>query len=224
MALLPTPALAQQSDNAADVVGWLVPGLRWQPDSSRWEVSAAFNSTRNDHLRHPWVQAGLLQLGYHWPRLTLAGAYISGPVSGLGSVRLTQLHLASAPSRRRGQPRGQLTLDCLHLLPAETQGPPRPATWRVRTLVGLEPPLGRHLTLLLNTEPFVYRSTGWLQEVRSQAGLRWQPAPRLRLEAIYWNWWSEYEPRRVRWQHTLLLTATAALGTPPPAPVFRPLY
>ncbi|MDF7813809.1 hypothetical protein [Hymenobacter sp. YC55] len=85
----------------------------------------------------------------------------------------------------------------------------------MRTLVGIVPPLNSHLSLVLNTEPFVYRADAWLQEVRSQAGLQFASRSGITAQALYWNWWAGYEPRRVRWQHTVLLTATFHLNKMP---------
>ena len=95
----------------------------------------------------------------------------------------------------------------------------------MRTLVGIVPRLSPHLSLVLNTEPFLYRTDTWLREVRSQVGLQFQPSARATVQALYWNWWAGYEPRRVRWQHTILLTGTFVLHElhRSPQPVNRPV-
>jgi hypothetical protein len=69
-----------------------------------------------------------------------------------------------------------------------------------------------HLQLVLNTEPFAYRTVTWFRGVRSQVGLEFHLWPGITAQALYWNWWTGYGERRVRWQHTVLLTATFRLA------------
>lgn len=109
-------------------------------------------------------------------------------------------------------------VDCLALLPTPYQGRERAALYQVRTLVGIQPLLQPRVHLVLNTEPFVYRTDGWLAEIRLQVGVQLRPVAHLTVQALYWNWWAGYESRRVDWQHTIYLTATLALGRGGPPP------
>lgn len=204
------PARAQQQ---ADLVSWNWVSARFQPDSSRWAAEIAPNYVAYHNLTRTFLRVGLGRVSYTLPRQHLAAAlvYVVGSADQQGTSHLAQFQVGQPLATWALRPRWQLTLDRLWFTPQRYEGQLRAPTYRVRTLVGLVPQLSPHLSLVVNTEPFVYRTDSWLEEVRSQAGLQWQPSARATLQALYWNWWAGYEPRRVRWQHVILLTGTIQL-------------
>ncbi|WP_324678144.1 hypothetical protein [Hymenobacter sp. GOD-10R] len=207
LTLQPRIGRAQQQ---ADLVGWTWASVQWQPDSSRWALEISPNYVVYQNLTRTFLRLGLGRVSYAWPRqqLTLSLLYEVGPADQRGTLQLARLYLGQELATRRLHPRWQLSLDRLWFTPELFESQERPPIYRVRTLVGIVPPLSHHLSLVLNTEPFVYRTDTWLQEVRSQVGLQFAPRAGITAQALYWNWWAGYEPRRVRWQHTVLLTAT----------------
>ena len=210
LVLQPRIGRAQQR---ADFVSWNWVSVKWQPDSSRWALEASPNYVAYEHLSRTFLRVGLGRVSYALPRqqLTLSLVYVVGAADQRGIAQLAQLQVGQNLFTRPARPRWQLTLDRLWFTPTLYEGQLRAPTYRVRTLVGVGPRLGPRLGLVLNNEPFVYRTCTWLQEVRSQVGLQFQPKAGITAQALYWNWWAGYEPRRVRWQHTVLLTATFLL-------------
>jgi hypothetical protein len=210
LALQPIVSRAQHQ---ADLVSWSWASLKWQPDSSRWALEASPNYVAYENLTRTFLRLGLGRVTYAWPRqqLTLSLVYLAGAADQRGTMQLARLYVGQALINRALHPRWQLSLDRLWFAPTRYEGQQRQPTYRVRTLVGIVPPLSPHLSLVLNTEPFLYRTDAWLQEVRSQVGLQFDPKATITTQVIYWNWWAGYEPRRVRWQHTVLLTATFRL-------------
>ncbi|WP_143436656.1 hypothetical protein [Hymenobacter crusticola] len=210
LALQPRIGRAQQH---SDLVSWNWVSAKWQPDSSRWALEASPNYVAYQNLTRTFLRVGLGRVSYTLPRqqLTLCLAYVAGAADQLGTAQLAQFQVGQLLARRVLHPRWQLTLDRLWFTPMRYEGRERQPTYRVRTLVGVVPQLTPHLSLVLNTEPFLYRTDTWLQEVRSQVGLQFQLTTGITAQALYWNWWAGYEPRRVRWQHTALLTATILL-------------
>lgn len=208
--LLPLAGQAQQ----ADLVSWNWASARLQLDSSRWALEAAPNYVAYHNLTRTFLRVGLGRVSYTAPRLRLRSSlvFVTGAADQQGTTHLAQLQLGQPLADWKLRPLWQLTLDCLWFTPQLYDGQVRQATYRVRTLVGIVPRLGPHMSLVLNTEPFLYRTNSWLREVRSQAGLQVQPSSRITVQALYWNWWAGYEPRRVRWQHTVLLTGTFQLN------------
>ncbi len=206
----PRTTRAQQQ---SDLVSWNWVSARFQPDSSRWAGEVAPNYVAYQNLSRTFLRVGLGRVSYTLPRQQLSAAlvYVVGSADQQGTSHLAQLQLGQPLAKWALRPRWQLTLDRLWFTPRRYEGQLRPPTYRVRTLVGFVPQLSPHLSLVLNTEPFVYRTASWLQEVRSQAGLQFQPSAYLTVQALYWNWWAGYEPRRVRWQHIILLTSTIQL-------------
>lgn len=197
----------------ADLVSWNWTSVRLQPDSSRWALEVAPSYVAYQNLTRTFLRLGLARVNYTWPRpqLTLALVYEAGCADQRGMLHLTQLQASQALANRALHPHWQLTLDRLWFTPTLYEGQERQPIYRFRTLVGIAPQLSPRLSLVVNTEPFVYRTATWLQEVRSQAGLQLHPWPGIRAQVLYWNWWAGYAPRRVRWQHTVLLTATLSL-------------
>jgi hypothetical protein len=210
LALQPRLGQAQQQ---TDLVSWNWVSVKWQPDSRRWALEASPNYVAYENLTRTFLRVGLGRVSYTWPRqqLTLSLVYVAGLADQLNTAQLAQVQVGRELTAQSLHSRWQLTLDRLWFTPTRYEGRERQATYRVRTLVGIRPPLGPYLSLLLNTEPFVYRTDTWAQEVRSQAGLQFQPMAGITAQALYWNWWAGYEPRRVRWQHTVLLTCTLTL-------------
>jgi hypothetical protein len=206
LAFQPISSQAQQSD----LVSWNWVSLKIQPDSSRWALEVSPNYVAYENLTRTFLRLGLGRISYVWPKqqLTLCLVYEAGAADQRGTLQLAQFQVDQVLATRALHPRWQLTLDRLAFTPTLYEGLERQPVYRVRTLVGAVPPLSPHLSLVLNTEPFVYRTGAWLQEVRSQVGLRFNPNASITAQALYWNWWVDYEPRRVHWQHTLLLTAT----------------
>jgi hypothetical protein len=200
---------AQQSD----LVSWNWASVKWQPDSSRWALEVSPNYVAYEHLTRTFLQTGLGRISYTWPRqqLMLCLVYEVGAADQRGTLQLAQFQVGQALATRALHPRWQLTLDRLWFTPILYESQQRQPIYRVRTLVGIVPHLSSHLSLVLNTEPFVYRTDTWLQEVRSQVGLRFGSKAGIMVQALYWNWWVNYEPRRVHWQHTMLLTGTFQL-------------
>jgi hypothetical protein len=187
--------------------------LKWQPDSSRWALEASPNYVAYQNLSHTFLRVGLGRVSYALPRqqLMLSLVYVVGAADQRGTAQLAQFQVGQDLATWAARPRWQLTLDRLWFTPTRYEGQERIPTYRVRTLVGAVPRLGPHLGLVINTEPFVYRTDTWLQEVRSQVGLQFQPTAGITAQVLYWNWWAGYEPRRVNWQHTVLLTVTFSL-------------
>lgn len=208
-ALLVLPQIGR-AQPAADLVSWSWAGARLQPDSSRWTLEATAHYVAYQQLTRTFLRLGRGSARYTWPRshLFLELVYAAGSIDRRGTSQLGQFRFGQELSAWALQPRWQLTLDRLWLTPQRYDGRLRDPTHRVRTRVGIMPRLSPHLSLVLNTEPFLYRTGYWLTDVRSQAGLQWQPASRLMVQALYWNWWAGYETRRVNWQHTILLTST----------------
>jgi hypothetical protein len=208
-ALQPIGSQAQQSD----LVSWNWVSVKWQPDSSRWALEVSPNYVAYENLTHTFLRLGLGRASYAWPRpqLTLSLVYVAGEIDRLGTIQLARLYIGQALTDRALHPRWQVSLDRLWFTPVLYEGRERQPIYRFRTLIGIFPPLSSHLSLVLNTEPFVYRTATWLQEVRSQIGLQFDPKAGITAQVLYWNWWLGYEPRRVHWQHTVLLTATFRL-------------
>ncbi|MBJ6110349.1 hypothetical protein JAO73_15100 [Hymenobacter sp. BT523] len=204
--LQPISSHAQQQ---SDLVSWNWTSITWQPDSSRWALEISPNYVAYQNLTRTFLQLGLGRVCYAWPRqqLTLSAVYEVGAIDQQGTLQLARLYGGQVLANRPLHPRWQLSLDRLWFTPGLYEGQQRQPIYRVRTLAGIMPPLNSHLSLVLNTEPFVYRTGSWLQEVRSQAGVQFEPRAGITMQVIYWNWWTGYEPRRVNWQHIVLLTA-----------------
>lgn len=211
LTLLPRIGRAQQH---SDLVSWNWVSVKWQPDSSRWALEAVPNYVAYQNLTRTFLRVGLGRVSYAFPRqqLTLFLVYVVGAADRQGTAQLAQLQVSQELTTRRLHPRWQLSLDRLWFTPTRYENQQREPIYRVRTLAGIVPPLSSRLGLVLNTEPFVYRTSSWLHEVRSQVGVQLAPRAGITAQALYWNWWAGYAPRRVRWQHTVLLTATFSLN------------
>ncbi|WP_324670476.1 hypothetical protein [Hymenobacter sp. GOD-10R] len=212
LGLAPQPG-ASHAQQQADLVSWNWVSAKWHPDSSRWALEVSPNYVAYENLTRTFLRVGLGRVSYTvpWQQLTCSLVYVTGLADQQGTAQLAQLQVGQELTTRTLHPRWQLTLDRLWFTPLRYEGRQRQPTYRLRTLVDMVPRLSPHLSLVLNTEPFVYRTDTGLQEVRSQIGVQFQPTTGITVQALYWNWWASYEPRRVHWQHTVLLTATFLL-------------
>ncbi len=213
-----------QAQQRADLLAWGVPAVRLQPDSSRWALDGTYYYAAYQHLTRTFLQLGTAGLSYTRPqsRLSLGLTYTYGALDGLARVQVGQVQLAQAvPTRHWLRPRWRLTLDGVWFIPEVYEGHLRHPIYRVRTLVGIELRLTPRLNLVLNTEPFVYRTKSSFQEVRTQAGLQVCPTPRLTVQALYWNRWRGYPGRPVTWEHAVMLTTLFIIKGPRLAPALR---
>lgn len=161
----------------SDLLAWGSVGVRIQPDSSRWALDATYQYLTHQNLSRTYLHLGTAHVTYFLPKhsLALSAGYITGRLSGQAGVQVIQVRLFQTLSDRTLRPRWQLTLDQLRLSARDSD--PNEPVYRIRYLAGIEPPLTKQLDLVLNTEPFLYRTPTWFREVRSQAGLRWRTNP-----------------------------------------------
>ena len=213
-ALLTAPATHAQTTARSDFLTWATVGVHVQRDSSAWTYDAIYYNLRYQNARRQYIHLGTAQFTYNFARhgLALVAGYNLGDGDNLGRVQIAQLRLLQVLSNWKLRPRWRLTLDRLWLSARAADGRRPDPVYRVRYQVGIEPKLTPKLDLVFNTEPFLYRTGSWLQEVRSQAGLQVHPSHRLALQLLYFQRWIGYRPARVGWEHAAFLNTTLVFG------------
>lgn len=118
-------------------------------------------------------------------RLEWQKTWVDKPFSPL--IRLTQerLHVVDLPSQER------ILLN-----------------WRTRLRLGFVPALGPRWRLLAIGEWFPYQDFGFSKEYRSITGVSFVLSPAVSLTAAHLARLRTYEEARLRWQHTVYLSAT----------------
>ncbi|MEM9981059.1 MAG: hypothetical protein AAF734_01105, partial [Bacteroidota bacterium] len=107
-----------------------------------------------------------------------------------GSVFLFQSYLLKTLPKNRLEPTFRLTFDHLWFGQGRETGLVAPTSnTRYRLCLGISPKLTRKTSWIVNTEPFLYQSFGFLKEVRSTTGLRFEVTHFLSINALYWHRW-----------------------------------
>lgn len=77
---------------------------------------------------------------------------------------------------------------------------------RVRFQGGIAPKLNSFTTLIVNTEPFIYRNEGFFSEWRTLAGFAFKVHERIQVSTLFFNRWRGGDPKpSFRWQNAYYL-------------------
>lgn len=212
--LTTAPPACAQGDS--DFLGWYGARVAARLPASPWSAEATYQYLTYERASRYYLDFGALYVSYKLRKsgVQFSPGYVRGSLDQLGRAHVLQARVLQQAADWRLRPQWRVTADRLWL-----QFPPEPPAtgfaapvYRVRLLLGIEPKLSDTWSAQVNTEPFLYRAGKWGQELRSQAGLKWQAWPRGGLELKYFNRWVGYSPARVRWEHAVIVLVGYQIG------------
>lgn len=211
---LNTNLSSAQRYQSRDFDGWGWVGVHVPIDSSTWSADGIYRYRTYQNWSRTASHFGTIYVTYNFPRrgFSLTPLYAIGDMDQTGRVQVLQVRLLQTLPRWQLRPRWRLTLDQIWFASFGADGQRVPDLHRVRVMVGIEPRLSDELTLILNTEPFVYRSNFWFRENRTQVGGRLRVWQHLDIGLIYLNRWTGFPSARVTWEHFLILNTAFRLG------------